>query len=428
MSEFISRVKSLLRKARRGFILLILIFLLGGSSLPPGDEMERARFFTRNIEFDYLSWTLDALWKKLGQDALGTARYIQPAQRSTIVYDYLEVLREIQTTESSLSELYADPQIQDPQAASSAVRQELESLMRQRETLQSVAEAILQGQISQVIAELDLDAGGQSLPPVLYRTTSPPAALIVSPRNVIRQELDISISPDLSVAQHADLESRVDEALNVSSLVVGIGGIGLYPTMVMQTTNLNWLVEIVSHEWTHNYLTVRPLGMSYLNSPELRIMNETTAAIAGKEIGYAVVERYYPELLPPPVSAAQPEQTIPPAVSGPPAFDFRAEMHATRVEVDRLLSLDQVVDAENYMEMRRQVFWENGYHIRKINQAYFAFYGAYADEPVGAAGQDPVGAAVRLLRAQNSSLSSFINQISLMWSYEQLQKSVRATP
>ena len=79
------------------------------------------------------------------------------------------------------------------------------------------------------------------------------------------------------------------------------------------------------------------------------------------------------------------------------------------------------------MEQRRQVFWNNGYHIRKINQAYFAFYGAYADAPGGgAAGADPVGSAVRLLRQQSPSLRVFINQISWMSSFEQLDKVVKA--
>jgi hypothetical protein len=101
------------------------------------------------------------------------------------------------------------------------------------------------------------------------------------------------------VEEKEKLEDSVDGALDVSSLVVGIGGIGLYPTMVMETTDINGLAEVVAHEWVHNYLTLRPLGFSYANSPELRTMNETVAAIAGKELGRAVVAQYYPELLPP---------------------------------------------------------------------------------------------------------------------------------
>jgi hypothetical protein len=99
-------------------------------------------------------------------------------------------------------------------------------------------------------------------------------------------------------------------------------------------------------------------------------------------------------------------------------------MHTTRVKVDELLAEGKIEEAEAYMEQRRQLFWENGYNIRKLNQAYFAFHGAYADEPLGAAGEDPVGAAVRALRAQSPSLTQFLNKISLMTSFEQLKQAV----
>ena len=101
-------------------------------------------------------------------------------------------------------------------------------------------------------------------------------------------------------------------------------------------------------------------------------------------------------------------------------------MRQTRLEVDRLLAEGKVDEAEQYMEERRQFFWENGYAIRKLNQAYFAFYGAYADEPGGAAGEDPVGAAVRALRAQSPSLAVFLRTIAWMYSYEDLQRAVHA--
>jgi hypothetical protein len=193
--------------------------------------------------------------------------------------------------------------------------------------------------------------------------------------------------------------------------------------MVMQSTSLNWLAEVISHEWTHNFLTLRPLGVSYLTSPELRTMNETAASIAGKEIGRAVIERYYPELLPPPPEEPPPAPK-PTEAPEPPAFDFRAEMRITRERTDELLEQSKIEEAEAYMEARRQVFWEHGYRIRKLNQAYFAFYGAYADLPGGAAGDDPVGEAVRDLRAQSPSLADFLKRISWMTSFEQLQKAV----
>ena len=99
-------------------------------------------------------------------------------------------------------------------------------------------------------------------------------------------------------------------------------------------------------------------------------------------------------------------------------------MRDTRVTVDQLLAEGKIEAAEQYMEQRREVFWENGYRIRKLNQAYFAFHGAYADEPGGAAGEDPVGAAVRDLRANSPTLSAFLNRISWMYSFDQLERTV----
>ena len=96
------------------------------------------------------------------------------------------------------------------------------------------------------------------------------------------------------------LENNVSSSLNVSALVEEVGGIGTYPTMVQETDDLNWLVEVISHEWIHNYLELRPLGINYDTTPELRTMNETTASLAGKEIASAVIARYYPERVPPP--------------------------------------------------------------------------------------------------------------------------------
>jgi hypothetical protein len=94
------------------------------------------------------------------------------------------------------------------------------------------------------------------------------------------------------------------------------------------------------------------------------------------------------------------------------------------VRVDHLLEEGRIDEAEEYMEQRRQVFVEHGYIIRKLNQAYFAFYGAYADSPVSAAGEDPVGEAVRQLRAQSSTLAEFLRAMGRMNSYEDLLNAV----
>jgi hypothetical protein len=100
-------------------------------------------------------------------------------------------------------------------------------------------------------------------------------------------------------------------------------------------------------------------------------------------------------------------------------------MHETRLRADKLLAEGKLKKLRAYMEARRRIFWDHGYHhLRKLNQAYFAFYGAYADQPGEPAGEDPVGEAVRQLRASSPDLASFLYRISWMSSFEQLQSSL----
>jgi hypothetical protein len=56
-----------------------------------------------------------------------------------------------------------------------------------------------------------------------------------------------------------------------------------------------------------------------------------------------------------------------------------------------------------------------------LNQAYFAFYGAYAQDAIGPAGKDPVGEAVRTLRTESPSLATFLRKIAWMDSYQDLK-------
>ena len=84
-------------------------------------------------------------------------------------------------------------------------------------------------------------------------------------------------------------------------------------------------------------------------------------------------------------------------------------MRATRLRVDSLLAEGKIEEAETYMEDRRLVFVENGYHLRKINQAYFAFAGTYAEQPQSS---DPVGEGMRRLRSAAPDLTAFISTVS----------------
>ena len=79
-------------------------------------------------------------------------------------------------------------------------------------------------------------------------------------------------------------------------------------------------------------------------------------------------------------------------------------MQETRRAVDALLTDGKVEIAESYMETRRRVFVEHGHPIRKLNQAYFAFNGTYAESP---ASVNPIGGQVRRLEKYIARLRRF---------------------
>jgi hypothetical protein len=425
-NQSMSRTLYLIRQILLSMVVMAAsLILLGRSAVVPADTLERIHSYTRAQEFDYVNWMLEALALKNAQAALNTPHYLTEPQQHAVVIQYLQLVRQIEELSAKVSTIYADPQVKDPQKTAAVEIQQLNAARALETRLGPLAEAVIQEQVSYIINQSGLSTIGQPVPPVFYRVTPLPDALIVSPRNKIDQEANISLQPGLTLDETIQIENNVTKNLDKSALVVGIGGVGVYPTMVLRTTNLNDLADTVSHEWTHNFLTLRPLGINYDASPEMRTINETTASISGKEMGRAVIARFYPELLPPPETETPQQPASPTAPQTPPPFNYNKEMHTTRVHVDELLAQGKINEAEAYMETRRQFFWDNGYLIRKMNQAFFAFYGAYNDQPGGgASGQDPVGPAVQALRKQSPSLASFLYEIAQVTSFQQLQKMV----
>ena len=406
-----------------------IVIATAGDAPQFSGSADRVREHTREIEFDYPNWVWNAAWTKLQQAAIGAPYSFERSTNKDMLIDYYRATYQLMQAEATIEQIYANPDITDKESTSQVVRAQRDELIEKQTSLAPFAEAILQAQVTQSLADFDLTLGGQTIPPVLYHTSSTPLALIVAPRDHIEQIANISVLPSLTLDDQIALEDEISKSLNVSTLVVPIGGVGVYPTMVMETTDLNWVLDTIAHEWTHNYLSLRPLGVNYSTTPELRTMNETTASIVGGEIGTYILHEYYPELLGSKPSRDRISFNVPSlpfnGLDDPPPFDFRAEMHETRVRADELLAEGKIDEAEAYMEQRRQLFIQNGYVIRKLNQAYFAFHGAYADVPGGAAGEDPVGPAVRALREQSDSLADFVNTISWMTSFEQLQQAIK---
>ena len=97
-------------------------------------------------------------------------------------------------------------------------------------------------------------------------------------------------------------------------------------------------------------------------------------------------------------------------------------MREIRKTVDSYLARGEIEQAEEFMEQKRQYLASMGYYIRKLNQAYFAFYGTYADRPTSIS---PIGSELKELRAQSASLKDFLNRVAGMTSRQDLKDSIR---
>lgn len=398
---------------------MLLLLVLVPSWPAFGKEAYQLEAITSKDAFDFVTWEVNAVLAKAEAILAGGTAFVDEQSQKEIVLTYLDLISQINRLNWEIDQIYTDPDILNPEEASEEKRATLAETRREMKRLQPLAEAVVQDQVAAVLVEEGLEVAGQAWPPVMMHMTPLPAIMIVSPRDRIERTHQYPLVPGLSAADKDEMETAVYENVDLSALVVPIGGLAVYPAMVVETSNVNWLPDVVSHEWTHHWLMPYPVSFNYATDPNVRIINETVASIAGREIGEKVVARFYPEFVPPP---SEPETAVPlPDPEEPPAFEFFAEMAETRRVVDEMLAAGDVDGAERYMEERRREFVENGYNIRKLNQAYFAFYGAYADEP-GAAGDDPIGPTLLALREESDSLRDFLHAVTMIGSMEDLQQ------
>ncbi|HVO69719.1 MAG TPA: hypothetical protein VMT24_06720 [Aggregatilineaceae bacterium] len=407
--------------------VLVLLALLGDGKEQSTSLQSRVLSLARNDLFDYVTWEIDVVWGKARQELFGVQTYLDNDVQRAQVVQYLTRLSQVQALEAQIERIYADPGTGDPAAATADLREQSDALRDELSQDQPLAEAIIEEQVSAVLADEGFRLLGQVLPPVSMHFSALPDALIISPRDHIEMVDDLELNP-IPVEQREALEDTIDATLDVSSLVVPLGGLSMYPSMVEEPDyppeylglNVARAFEVTAHEWSHLYLAFFPLGFDYAARPDTRIINETVATFFGQEIALEVMARYYPDLTPP-VYLSFLSPPAPPAENptGPPPFDFNHEMSVTRSHVDELLKQGLIDEAEQYMEAQRQVFVSHGYAIRKLNQAYFAFYGGYQNEP-GAAGADPIGPAVEELRALSPDLLAWLQTVRGITTRDQL--------
>jgi hypothetical protein len=415
--------------AKRLLTLFVIVVAFAFLVQLKGDQPDSLDFklyeITASHSFNLTTWMVEALLGKVGPGHVLASTESGPNE-SDIVRHYFDVADEVNQRESETYQTF----VRDNGAATPellAAQTELQQANDERAAVQESTENVLSQQISAVLSDegFSTDLAGQKFlfPPVEFKFERVPNLLIISRRDRIGTIATVPLYDDLTLQQIEDIESRADQ-LGVSALVVPLGGLGTYPTMIPATSSLDFVLQVIPHEWAHNYFTLRPVGFKYAlgeeEDYEVITINETAANIVGQEIGREVHDRYYPD--PPPPQETAVSKSPSEAEQTKPAVDFNAEMRQIRLTVNDFLSQGKVDQAEKYMESEREYLVQNGYAIRKLNQAYFSFYGSYADGPTSVS---PIGGDLAKLRAQSVSLKDFVDKVSQVGSYADLKRLLK---
>lgn len=385
--------------------MLIALLLLGSSALP-ATEM-RMREYAMQVAgwgFDLVNWEISALAQKARALVIQPATEIPAPRQESAVVDYLARAAQIGQIERELDRQLVAGGAPDA-AEAIELQAQLMDLRGEQSEARPAVEQILQGQVKAVLEDAGFGVAGAPFPPVQFTFTEPPKKLVVSPRARIETIYGQMLAPGMSLAAITGAEQGIDMYGDVSAYITDIGGLGAFPTMVVDQASLEWVLSTIAHEWTHNYLVFFPLGWSYFASGDMTTMNETVAEIVGNETGAVAMQQDYPDLYVPD-DVVHLRRTDP--ILAGNAFSFDRAMQETRLKVDELLAAGKVDEAEQYMEERRQTFAEHGYPLRVLNQAYFAFHGSYGTT---GASTSPIGPKLERLRELMPDLRTFLHTV-----------------
>ena len=398
--------------------LTAVALLLAIAGLGRDGSIGEAHLTTAAYERDLVRWEITHFPDKWLRLALGVFRdspdaeeRLELATEFVALRDDLRDRREM--LERALAVSASAPEI-------TALQAEAEALESRRTEIAPDVEETLEAVISQTVDDLGIidRLGPVRWPPVDFTFESNGLLLVQSPRDEIVRRGDFLLEPDVDLLQQIALEEEVESLdPNISALVVRIGGVATYPAQVTPDASLHDLLRIASHEWLHHWLFFRPLGRAWFAGGELTSVNETVANIASEEISDHALERLTGE-----VFVREPWQ--PPQIServepDPDVFDFQREMRGTRTRLEELLTVGAVAEAEAYLEERRLAFVESGYNIRKLNTAWFAFHGTYADGP---ASISPLEGQIRSIRADSANLAEFLDRVAVISEEGELEK------
>ena len=399
---------------------LLLFCALGGSCTHAQDFDSHLRAITKPHLFSIIAWETGALCQEAHKAVWNIPR--KTSDDVTTVVEYFAYVARLRSLRSEIQAVSDDTR----QGTIASLEAEANKLQQKVNSLADTVEKILEEQVREVLSQqgifnpmykyTKLKIG---FPPLNFRLEQPPRLLVVSPRDRIESMREITLRQNISLEEIETIEAEVDK-LGVSSLVVELGGFaGTYPSFVTRDAGLCFTIDTVAEEWLHQYLAFKPLGFRYVldltgicRNYEIAIINETVAGMVSKEIGSLLYNNYY-------TRNENGETKTETTWSG---FDFNREMREIRRAVDRYLAEGQIEQAEAFMEEKRQYLSANGYYLRKLNQAYFAFHGTYADRPTSIS---PIGVELKQLRSQSASLKDFLETAGTMTSRQDLQEGLK---
>ncbi|MFC1992217.1 hypothetical protein ACFLV3_00205 [Chloroflexota bacterium] len=396
-------------------VSLLLLCLPVGGCVPAQSFDGQLKPIVKPHTFDMVSWEFETLIDDMKQLVLSKNEQVEDESNKTA--EYFSVVERIITLRYETAAVNVGHRQSDP----AALEAELKVLEEQRTALEDVVERTIKKQIKEMLAEQGIynpidnyTRSKVSFPPLNFKLEKPPCLLVISPRDRIESIREVLIQQDASLEEKEAIEAEVDE-LGVSSLVVELGGLsGVYPNFVTDEASPRFTIDTATEEWLHQYLFFKPLGFLYFldaagvsRNYEIATINETVASMVSKEIGSIVYKKYYST----DESSDNQDQA---ATSG---FDFNREMREIRRTVDIYLAEGEIEQAEEFMELERQYLVSNGYYIRKLNQAYFAFYGTYADSPTSIS---PIGVELKELRSKSASLKDFLDTVAIMTNRQDL--------
>ncbi len=398
-----------LRIAILAAAVLGALLALPGCVAPAGDIVAGVRASAAHDSFNIAVWEL-----RHASDIVSALN--TPPENPAAIDEYFEATARLREAAGRAEWLLANRPADDPELLE-ALEQE-QDIERDLEAIRARATLALRGLTMSAMREAGLVSDPPILdeivfPPVSFVMEDLPRALVVSPRDRIALMESLPLRPEISTEEILRLEEALTDR-GLSALVVNIGGMGTYPALVKATSTRDFTVRTILHEWVHHYLFFHPLGQRYAASGDMTTINETVANMVGAETAAIALDQ------PPPVFRV-PE---PPTEQhrDPGVFDFGTYMRETRVEAERLLADGLIEEAEAYMEARRvHLNEEHGYAIRKINQAYFAFHGSYADSPAGGS-VSPIFGQLIEVRNQTGSVAEFLRAVREIKSPSDLER------